>query len=92
MGALVSALILYALGRWLGEKRLRRFIGRFGRFGRGGKCEVDKVSKRFYRHGGQAVPVARLFPGRRNLVSVRTGIERMSVWRFAVYSTPGHWF
>jgi len=93
VGSSVSALILYAVGRRPGEQRLRRFIEWFGQLiGRVGKCEVDKVSKRFYRHGGQAVPVGRLFPGMRNLVSVPTGIERMSVWRFAVYSTPGHWF
>jgi membrane protein DedA with SNARE-associated domain len=90
MGSLVSALILYALGRWVGEESLRRFIGRFSRFTFIGESDLDKAGKAFDRYGGEAVLISVVLPGVGNLISVPAGIERMSIWQFAVYATLGN--
>jgi membrane protein DedA with SNARE-associated domain len=89
-GSVISALILYALGRWVGEESLRRFVGRFSRFLFVGESDLDKASKAFDRYGGEAVLISLLIPGVGNLISVPAGIERMSVWQFAVYTTLGN--
>ena len=89
-GAVAGALILYAPGYWLGEDRLRRFVKRFGRFVFVSESDLDKTSKWFDRHGGEAVLISRLVPGVGNLISVPAGIEHMPVWRFAVCTALGN--
>ncbi len=50
-GSVISALILYALGRWIGEERLRKLVGRFGRFALVEEPELDKALDWFGRYG-----------------------------------------
>ena len=89
-GSVASALILYAAGRWFGEERLRRLVGRFGRFVLIDESHLDKVSGWFERHGGEAVLICRLVPGVGSLISVPAGIERMPVWRLITYTCLGN--
>jgi membrane protein DedA with SNARE-associated domain len=88
-GAIVSSLILYVPGRWLGEERLRWFVRRFGRFALVYETDLDKTGRWFERHGGEAVLIGRLVPGVGSLISVPAGIERMPLWRFVLYSCLG---
>ncbi len=88
-GSLVGALVLYGLGRRLGEENLRRFVGRFGRLAFVYESDLDKASGWFERHGAKAVIIARLVPGVGNLISVPAGIGRMPVWRFVAYTALG---
>jgi membrane protein DedA with SNARE-associated domain len=88
-GAVASSLIPYVAGRWLGEERLHRFLGRFGRFALVYKSDLDKASGWFERHGGTAVLICRLVPGVGSLISVPAGTERMGLWRFVLYTGLG---
>ena len=88
-GSVIGALTLYALGRWLGEERLRRFIRRFGRFMLLEEADLDRAVAWFDRHGGTAVFIGRLAPLVRSGISIPAGVERMPVWRFIIYTAAG---
>lgn len=87
-GAVVAALVLYILGLWFGEARLRRLIGRAERFGLVSELDLDKASRGFERHGGKAVLMAHLFPVG-GLISIPAGLKRMHVRWFALYTVLG---
>jgi len=89
VGAVAPSLILYLPGRRLSEERLRRFLRRFGRFTLVYETDLDKASRWFERHGGEAVLICRLVPGVGSLISVAAGIERMPLWRFVLYTGLG---
>ncbi len=89
-GAVVSSLILYSLGLWIGEERLRKSIVRFERFKLVYVEDLDKASKAFERHGGKAILVGHLVPGVGALISIPAGIKRMSVLKqFVPYTILG---
>jgi membrane protein DedA with SNARE-associated domain len=91
-GSVVGTLMLYAPGRWLGEKPLRQFFKRYGRFVLLDESSLEKASGWYERHGGEAVLIARLVPGVGSLISVPAGIERMPLGRFVVYTALGNGF
>lgn len=89
VGSLAGALVLYGLGWWLGEERLRRFVKRYGRFLLLEEADLGRAIGWFERYGGWAVFFGRLVPGVRSLVSVPAGTERMPIWRFVAYTLGG---
>lgn len=88
-GSVGGALAVYALGYWLGEETLRRFVGRFGRFVLVRESDLDKVLGYFERRGGVAVLVGRIVPGASSFVSVPAGLARMPVFKYLAYTTIG---
>jgi membrane protein DedA with SNARE-associated domain len=85
-----AALVFYALGRRIGEARLRRSIERVERtkllFG----SDLDRASGAFERHGGKAILIGHLIPGVGALISVPAGLKRMPIrWRFLGYTVLG---
>jgi membrane protein DedA with SNARE-associated domain len=83
-------LVFYALGRRIGEARLRRSIERVERtkllFG----SDLDRASGAFERHGGKAILIGHLIPGVGALISVPAGLKRMPIrWRFLGYTLFG---
>ncbi len=54
-GSLVGALFWYAVGRWIGADRLKRFAARHGRWLTLSPTDVDRASAWFARHGQTAV-------------------------------------
>lgn len=93
-GAVVGAYILYFLGLWLGEERLRRFVGRVERVKFVCKfvstSHLDKADAIFERHGGKAILIGYLIPGVGGFISIPAGVKRMPFWgRFTVYSVLG---
>ena len=68
-GSVGGALAVYALGSWLGEEALRRFVGRFGRFVLVRESDLDRVLGYFERRGRAAVLVGRIVPGASSFVS-----------------------
>ena len=88
-GSVSSALVLYALGRRIGEERLRGLVGRFGRFVLVRESDLDTALEWFDRFGGKAVLFGRLVPGVGTLVSIPAGIGRMPTLRFAIYTAVG---
>lgn len=87
--SIVAAVTLYSLGRWLGEERLRDFIGRFGGWLLLKQADVDRAQGWFDRHGGPAVVVGHLIPFGRGLIAIPAGVARMPVGMFALYAAIG---
>jgi membrane protein DedA with SNARE-associated domain len=92
-GEVVSSLGLYYLGHWIGEKRLRRFVGRLERFKLVFRSELDKASEAFEQHGGKAILIGHLVPAVGALISIPAGIRRMPILRrFMFYTILGSTF
>jgi membrane protein DedA with SNARE-associated domain len=81
------SLLLYALGRWLGEERLRRFVKRFGRFVFVSEADLDKAREIFEKHGGKAILIGRLTPGVTSFISIPAGIYRMPIYGWFMFWT-----
>lgn len=67
-GAMASAVATYAVGRWLGNRALRRFFG----------PKLNRISAAFLERGVMAVTVIRLIPGAPyTLVNLAAGALRI---------------
>ncbi len=89
-GAVTSSLVLYTVGLWIGEERLRKFVARCERFKLVYLEDLDKASKSFERHGGKAILIGHLVPGVGALISIPAGLKRMPIrWRFMGYTVLG---
>lgn len=88
-GSVSSALVFYALGRWIGEERVRKLVGRFGRFTLVEESDLDKAFDWFGRYGGKAVLFGRLVPGVGTFISVPAGLGHMPMLRFVSYTALG---
>ncbi|MBI2253300.1 MAG: VTT domain-containing protein [Proteobacteria bacterium] len=67
-GAMASAVATYAIGRWLGNRALRRFFG----------PRLNRISAAFLERGVMAVTVIRLIPGAPyTLVNLAAGALRI---------------
>ena len=89
IGTLVGSLIVYGIGRSLGEDRVRRLVGRYGKYILLSEVDVDQGRDWFERHGGAAVFIGRFIPGVRSVISVPAGVERMPLWTFTLYTLAG---
>src|ERR671911_934618 len=72
-GEVVSSLGLYYLGHRIGEKSLRRLVGRLERFKLVRRADLDKSSEAFDQHGGKAIFIGHLVPTVRGLISIPAG-------------------
>jgi membrane protein DedA with SNARE-associated domain len=88
-GAVAAALVLYLLGLWFGETRLRRLIRRAKRFGLVSESDLDKASRGFERHGGKAILISHLLPVGGGLISIPAGLKRMPIRWFTLYTVLG---
>ena len=89
-GGVAASIALYFPGLWIGEERMRQFVGRYGRFVFVYESDLDKASDLFERHGGKAVLIGHLIPGVTALISIPAGIKRMSLYgRFLIYTIIG---
>lgn len=88
-GSVAGAFIWYAVGRWLGDERLKRFAARHGRWLTLSPRDVDHVDRWFEKHCAWAVFGGRLLPAIRTLISVPAGIFEMAPGRFLLFSTLG---
>jgi membrane protein DedA with SNARE-associated domain len=85
-----AAMVFYALGLRIGERRLRRLIGRAERTKLVYGSDLERASGAFQRHGGKAILIGHLIPGVGPLISVPAGLKRMPVrWRFLGYTLVG---
>jgi membrane protein DedA with SNARE-associated domain len=85
-----AAMVFYALGLRIGEARLRRLISRAERTKLVYGSDLERASRAFARHGGQAILLGHLIPGVGPLISIPAGLKRMPVrWRFLGYTLLG---
>src|SRR5919199_3268567 len=79
VAAIASSVILYLPGRWFGEERLRRFVGRYGRYVFMDESDLARARRLFEEHGAKAILIGRLFPGVGTLISIPAGLYRMPI-------------
>lgn len=80
MGALVSAALLYGLGRFLGRARVRRFAG----------WKVNRVNRALSRHGVLAVLLLRLMPvAAFSVINLVAGASGLKVRDFVIGTALG---
>ncbi len=85
-GSVVGALILYWLGRSLGEDRLKRWLDHIPLVD---TDDLEKADKWFERHSNAAVLFGRCVPVVRSLVSIPAGANEMPIGRFVAFTTLG---
>ncbi|MDP9421162.1 MAG: DedA family protein [Actinomycetota bacterium] len=88
IGALVGALVLYALGAWVGSERLHALAGQRW-FVVLSQKDYERGERFFDRHGGKVVLLGRCVPLVRSVVSVPAGVARMPLPRFCMYTLAG---
>jgi len=88
-GSLIGALVLYALGAWLGEERLRWLVTRYGGILAIHEHDLDRATRWFEQHGVKVVLLGRMVPGMRSLVSVPAGLNHMTLRTFLAYTAIG---
>ena len=89
IGSVTGALILYALGRRVGDEKLRQFVKRYGRWLLVDESDLDRAQRWFEQHGRTAILIGRLVPGVRSFISIPAGIEKMSLLWFVVFTALG---
>lgn len=85
-GSLIGALVLYWLGRALGEERLKRWLDHLPLVDRD---DLEQADRWFERHGRWAVLFGRVVPVVRSLVSIPAGANRMPIGEFILLTTVG---
>ncbi len=89
VGSLLGVIPWYYAGRFVGERRLKRFTERHGRWLTMAPEDVDAADRWFRKYGIAAVLFVRLVPAVRTLISVPAGIAKMSFLTFLVFSAIG---
>lgn len=89
VGSLVGAFILYGISAAVGPARLRFLVVRYGRWFGLDETDLDRTEEWFDRRADLAVLVCRCIPLVRSLISIPAGFRRMSIGRFAVFTTLG---
>jgi len=88
-GSIAGAQVWYEIGRRVGERRLREWIGRSGRWLTLSTHDVDRAQAWFHRRGALAVFGGRMVPGVRTFVSLPAGFAGMPRVPFLLHSLAG---
>lgn len=88
-GSVSGALILYGIGYWFGEQRVRTIVRRWGTWLGFKESDVDKADEWFDKYGGLAVLFCRVVPIVRSLISIPAGLRHMSLVPFILYTALG---
>ncbi len=86
IGSVAGAYCLYGLGAWLGHDRTVRLLSCLPLVDRD---EIDATIKWFNKYGYWTVFFGRMIPIFRSLISLPAGVERMSWWRFGIFTLLG---
>ncbi|WP_431219041.1 DedA family protein [Leifsonia xyli] len=86
LGGFGGAVLLYILGRRLGEERAVRLLARLPLVD---EADFRRSADRLRRHGRGAVFFGRLVPLVRSLISLPAGATRMPFGRFALFTLAG---
>lgn len=89
LGALAGAFFWYAVGRWLGEKKLERFIVNYGPWLAITVDEYKTTVDFFKKYTGYAVLIGRILPTFRTLISVPAGMVKMNFLVFTAMTALG---
>lgn len=90
VGALIGALINYALAYYLGRPIVYKFANsRFGHMCLIDQQKVEVAEAYFDRHGAMGTFIGRLVPAVRQLISIPAGLAKMNLGKFLFYTTLG---
>lgn len=90
IGALLGALINYALAYYLGRPIVYKFANsRFGHMCLIDQEKVEKSEAFFYKHGVISTLIGRMIPAIRQLISIPAGLSKMNIWKFMLYTSIG---
>ena len=90
LGAVLGAVINYALSIWLGRPLIYKFAD--SRMGHALLLSGEKIQKAetyFNDHGRISTFIGRLIPGIRQLISIPAGLSRMHFGQFLLYTAMG---
>ncbi|KZY18856.1 alkaline phosphatase, partial [Erythrobacter sp. HI0037] len=88
-GSLAGALLWYAIGRKLGDERIKRWSAKHGRWLTLAPGDIEKAENWFGKHGTKAVFLARLVPTLRTLIAIPAGIFAMPLTKFIPLTFAG---
>lgn len=86
IGSVVGAVVLWALGKWIGLERIAAIVLKMP------LVDVDDVHTTvawFDRHGDKAVVIGRMIPIFRSLISVPAGMRDMALVKFIILTAAG---
>lgn len=89
IGSLVGATVLYLIGWWVSEERIRSLVQKYGKFVGFHVKDFDKATDFFDRYGVPIVLFGRLIPVVRSLVSIPAGLTRMNPYKFFFFTAIG---
>lgn len=89
LGSLVSAIMLYGLGRWLDQAVLGRLAERYGRWAGLSAARIDRVLTTFDHYGPILVFAGRFVGTIRSLISIPAGMRRMPLAIFLPLTALG---
>ncbi len=90
LGAMLGAVINYALSAWLGRPLIYKFAdSRLGRMCLLSSEKLQKAENYFNEHGNVSTFVGRLIPAIRQLISIPAGLSRMHFGKFLLYTFLG---
>ena len=85
VGNVIGSLIAY----WVGAKGGRPFLKRYGKYLLISEHEIDVAERWFNKYGDSITFFSRLLPVIRTFISLPSGIARMNIWKFILYSFLG---
>jgi membrane protein DedA with SNARE-associated domain len=86
LGAYLGAVVLYVLGKRVGEERVIRALSRLPLVDR---HDFERAADWFSKHGASAIFFGRLIPGVRSLISLPAGAQRMPLVTFSLFTIAG---
>ena len=89
VGSVAGATLLYGIARWAGNRRIDRWIDRWGKWLLVSREDMDQARAYFGKYGNRAVLVARVIPGVRSVISIPAGLTGMPITDFLIYTTIG---
>jgi len=89
IGSVIGATILYGIARWAGDRRVDRWIDRWGKWLLVTHEDMDKARTFFGKYGNRAVLIGRVIPGIRSVISIPAGLTSMPIADFLIYTTIG---
>lgn len=90
LGSTIGAVILYALGYWLCDERMEKFLfGRFGKYLHFNRDDIDYTVSWFQEKGKYSVFFCRCIPIMRSLISIPAGMAHMHWLSFILMTVTG---
>ncbi|MDO5708065.1 MAG: DedA family protein [Andreesenia angusta] len=89
LGSLIGALILYTLGRKLGQSKTKEVINRYGKKIGFKDGSLEKAIRLYRSHQKRTVFFCRMLPVVRSLISIPAGFSGMNIFIFLGFTLLG---